>query len=225
MMKNATGILLMIALVAAAVWAGADDANDTAPKAAPKLDIEKDGPKATDGPPSHSRGRRGGRWREKNLTEEQEAEFLALLKKNRPFTYRMLQRLKENNLDRYRGMLYRQWLDWQQLQRMPEKVRKAHTAIQQGRRAMVKLIVQYRSADDDEARKKITSQIRSLAAEIFDAHLVMREYQVAELEDRIKELRKELKELRNSRDAQIEKNVTKLLRQRRGGGRHGGRDE
>lgn len=216
-MKNATGILLIIVLAAAVVWAGGKDANDTAPAAAPKLDIEKDGPKASDGPPHRSRGRR---WRHKNLTDEQEADFLAVLKKNRPFTYRMLQRLKEHNLDRYRGMLYRHWLDWQQLQRMPEKVQKAYTAIQQGRRAMVKLIVQYRSADDDEARKKVTSQIRSLAAEIFDAHLVMREYKVAELEDRIKELRKELKELRRNRDDEIEKNVRKLLRRR---GRREGR--
>ncbi|MFP4139896.1 MAG: hypothetical protein ACOCZU_02390 [Planctomycetota bacterium] len=223
-MKNATGILLIIVLAAAVVWAGGRDANDTAPADAPKLDIEKDGPKATGGPPPPRAMRR--RWRHKNLTDEQEAEFLAALKKNRPFTYRMLQRLKEHNLDRYRGTLYRHWLDWQQLQRMPEKVRKAYTAIQQGRRAMVKLIVQYRSADDDEARKKITSQIRSLAAEIFDAHLVMREYKVAELEDRIKELRKELKELRQNRDDEIEKNVQKLLRRRgRQEGRGRGSDE
>jgi polyhydroxyalkanoate synthesis regulator phasin len=210
-MKTCTAILLVLAIGVLAVWATGDEPNAPAKEGGSGADVRRGGP---GGSPRgrHGRGGRRGRRQHKALTEEQEAEFLEVIKKKRPFAYRMLMRLKEHNPDRYRGVLYRHWLDWQQLQRMPEKVRKAHETIQQGRRAMVKLIMQYRSAETDDAREKITSQIRTLAAEIFDAHLVMREYKVTELENRIKELRKELKELRRNRDDEIEKNVRKLLR-------------
>jgi hypothetical protein len=217
-MKTFIGILLVLAAVSAAVWAGGDEPN-AATSQKDKRGSAGANRSEEPSPRRHGRGGRRGHRRAKALTEEQEKEFLAVLKENRPFVYRTLQRLKKHNEDRYRGVLYRHWLDWQQLQRMPKEVQQAHTTIEQGRRAMVKLMVQYRRADNDQARKKLTSQIRSLAADIYDAHLKMREYKITELETRIKQLRAELKDRRENRDQQIEKNVRRLLH------RHGRRKE
>ncbi|MFP4054128.1 MAG: hypothetical protein ACLFV7_09720 [Phycisphaerae bacterium] len=161
------------------------------------------------------RGHRGGRRRHyRGLTEEQEKEFLAEIKEKRPFGYRMLMNLKERNSRRYRMVLYQHWLEWQRFQRMPEKVQEAMEDIQDGRKTLVELIALYRRTEDEEEKAKLKSRIRSAVVKIFDADLVVRDHKLSELEERIKQLKKDLAERKENRDDEIDSKVQNLLRLR-----------
>jgi hypothetical protein len=159
--------------------------------------------------------RHGGRRRHyRGLTEQQEKEFLAEIKDKRPFGYRMLTKLKERNSRRYRAVLYQHWLEWQRFKRMPEKVQEALEDIQEGRKTLVELIGLYNRTKDEDARAKLKSRIRTAVVKVFDADLVVRAHKLSELEERIKQLKKDLAERQENRDDEIDSKVKKLLRLR-----------
>ncbi len=153
------------------------------------------------------RPRRG----EKFLDEEQEKAFLQELKDTDSRAYEWLVKLKERNPRRYRWALYARWVDHQRTKRMPEKVQQAHQTLRSGKRVIAGLIGQYRSATDEDVRSELKTKIEAAVEKVFDADLVMRSYQLEQLEERLKDLKEEIVSLKENRQQQIDKHVERLL--------------
>jgi len=209
---NRKAIVMMIAAMIAAVssteWArdgGPDAEHGRGPRRTKDSSAETRPDEEKPRPP------RGG-WRGgPRLTEEQEEELLAAIKKWMPERHARLAALKESNPGRYAAYLAGVWRWYQGFKQMPEDVQKATIARQNAQVRIGVLLERARETESEGERDRLRQQIAKQVAVMFDAEQVEREYRLSRLEQRIQDLRKELKHRSEQREKIIAQRVQQLL--------------
>jgi len=169
------------------------------------------------------RGRRGPKnAKPVELTEKQEAELLAAIKKRRPEYYEELMRLKEETPQRYRWAIARVWRLHQRWQYLPQEAREAAATHHDLRVKAAQMIYQWQQAKDPEKKARLKKELHNVLAEQFDAQQTLREYQLVEFEKRIKHIRQELQARAKDRDKIIAERLEELLSQQAEGPKHKG---
>lgn len=148
------------------------------------------------------------RWR---LGEQQKQQTLEFLKDHLPEHHASVTRLQKDNPSGHQRALRRWYWSMRSWQRMREDAQKAY--VQKTRASLqAKLLARQVRSAEPEARKALLAKLRTQAATIFDADLVLRRYQLDQLEERIRTLRTDLAERGTSRDKLITERVEKYLK-------------
>lgn len=145
------------------------------------------------------------------LTEQQETELLAVLKDNLPEDYERLMKLKESNPRAYRWALAAAWRRYLSVKSYPPEIQQAIRTQQTARLKSWKLSRRYRDAKDESDKQALRSELLKVMGQEFDAEQKVREYRLAQLAERIKQLRADLKERSERRDEVIGENLKRLL--------------
>ena len=145
------------------------------------------------------------------LTEKQENELMAALKKNRPELYKRLTRLRKRNKWAYRKSLRRAWPMYEKWKDLPKELRKNASQRHKARLHIWKLVRKIRRARDKNEKTKLVKQLRKTIAEQFEIELNIQEERLARLEEQIKRVRAELKEQAKHKKHIINERIDRLL--------------
>ncbi|MBS3734849.1 MAG: hypothetical protein KGY99_07965 [Phycisphaerae bacterium] len=186
-----------------------------------------DGPAAgaDDEPPR--RRNSDGRSGPPRLTDEQEAELLAFLKRHRPDRHAALLTLKDEHPRMYYRWLRRIQRLYEEVQDRPEDVRQATLRLWDYRVQIGKRLRDLRDAEGDR-RKELTDALHELVAARFDDEQTVRRYRLDKLADHLERLREKWQNRQERRDAVIAERVEALIEhgpepRRRPGPPHGHR--
>ncbi len=141
------------------------------------------------------------------LTEQQEKETLAFLREHFPDYYRKVIKLKKENPQSYYRMLRSRWWFLRSLKQKPERVREAYIEQYKSTTHIWRIVRKYRNAKGAEAKKKLEASLQEEVTKLFDAEQIIREYRLAQLEERLKQLREEHRRRARDRDKIIPERV------------------
>lgn len=144
------------------------------------------------------------------LTDEQQAEVLAFLKKHRARHYERLMELRRGSPVRYQKALRMIYWRIRPAINLPEDAQRCHFALWEATMRIRRLVRELRRGDPagkDELIEKLTQAV----AKRFDADRRIREFRLARLEERIRQLREQLKQQAERRDELIRRQVNKIL--------------
>jgi len=150
----------------------------------------------------------------RDVTDQEVIDILAYVDKNLPWLRPDLDRMKQNEADRFRQVCRHLRFEIEQLKdlekRDPEGFRKAIEERQLRARA-TDLAVRARAATDDKEKAALTDQLRAAIGKLFDAELATREAQIRQNEKRLDDLRNDLKKRAANRDEIINTRLTDIL--------------
>ena len=154
--------------------------------------------------------------RARDLTLEQEAQVIAVLKDINPeLAQRVTEALEHDRADA-RRMLARVWnrtRDLIELRAHNPDLYRLKAADSRHRFEVFRLVQQIRRArraEDTEAVKRLLGELRTTLQSHFQVRQELREYELAQLEQRIQKLRAELADHRRNKDELIEQALTRI---------------
>ena len=145
------------------------------------------------------------------LTEQQEAELLAVLQQQKPEEAAELKKLKDENPAVYHMAMSAAWRAYQVLKGMPEDIKKYHEQQIDSRVRAWRVSREYLAAKDGPDKDKLRARLVELLGAEFDAQQAISEYRLTQLDEQLKRLRAELKERQDRRDQVIAQNLQDLL--------------
>ncbi|HUT61179.1 MAG TPA: hypothetical protein VNA25_25300 [Phycisphaerae bacterium] len=146
-----------------------------------------------------------------HLTPSQEKELLGVLKEKRPEDHDWLMRLKDRNPRAYRWALSTAWRTYQNWKNFPSEIQEAIRVQQTAKLKSWRLCRQYRGGKDESVKQALHSELLEVLGQEFDADQKIREFQLKQLEERIKLVREELKTRAEHRDEVVKENLERLL--------------
>jgi len=167
------------------------------------------------GPGGEEAQRPGGRPRSWNdLPEPERKQVERFMEEHFPRLYVEMQRLKDRDDVRYARRMTRIAPQMRKImetmrtdpQRGTQMIRERQTEFE-----ILQTIADFRSAKDDEARRKTREHLEELVGKAFDFRNERRKMDIRELEARLSELQSRLSETEKMRSALIRERVSKLL--------------
>lgn len=147
-----------------------------------------------------------------NLTQAQEDELLAFLKKMDAEEYGKLMQLREINPPTYHSNV-RSWYLWMvNIKRYPESIQKAYVVQQESWTHIYRFINELGVTTDDSQRKAITEQLRGAVAQLFDAQMTVQGERLEQLEQQLSQLKADYEANKANRDKKIDEMLKSFTR-------------
>jgi len=168
----------------------------------------------SEGPPH------AGRPSRQPLTEEQKAELLKFSQDHLPHRYEDFVKLSETKPRVYQFVMMRMWDWYQQWKVMSAEAQEASITEHDLRMEAFMVLRRWRETEDPDEKAQLKAELRDALGRHFDAEQRLREIQLAELEERIEQVRQELQQRAEDRDAIVTDHMERMLQFRP---RHRGR--
>ncbi len=201
---------LTVMLLCGAVVA-ADPPADPPAEQGQTVDQPADAPQ----PDGHGQHSRRARRTARQLTDEQEAELLEFFQEHMANRYEVFVKLAEDNPRLYRFIMARMWAWYQQWKDMSPEAQEASIAEHDLRMEAFMVLRQWRKEKDPEEKKRLKAQLRETLEQHFDAEQRLQEVQLAELEQRIEQVRQEIQQRAEDRDSIVTEHMERMLQYRR----------
>jgi hypothetical protein len=166
-----------------------------------------------DGPGRGSEGRHGrhGRGSEVDITDEQEQELLAALKRHDSRWHERLLRVKAEHPRRYRFFLARAWDWYEKIRNMPADLQETLKQIREDRLTSWQLVQRYRAAETSDQRQRARKQLAETIGRLLDAEQKLTAYRIAKLEEQIAQIKARMQAQASRREELIEERIEQLL--------------
>jgi len=180
----------------------ADQPADSPPRHPPRL---PDQTHLGEGPPH------AGRPSRQPLTEEQEAELLKFVQEHLPSQYEDFVKLSETKPRNYQFVMARMWAWYEQWKVMSPEAQEASITEHNLRMEAFMVLRRCRETEDPDKKAQLKAELREAMGKHFDAEQRLREIQLAELEERIEQVRQELQQRAEDRDAIVTEHMERML--------------
>jgi len=162
-----------------------------------------------EGPEGPAERMRSGREEERGPeARDQIRGAMRWLKQNHPEAFEKLNRLREENPQKFRAEM-REWLKKYAQENNPEQYQR-FKEMREHEQKMHALARQYRAEDEPEKKKELKEQIRAALTEEFEHRQEIRGKELEQLETRLNEYRKTLKQREKNKEQLIDIEVKRL---------------
>jgi len=213
---------LAVALLCCAVATGdpppADGQGEQAPPAEQPAEQEPQRPPRQPRQTRLSEGRPHGHVSREPLTDQQETELLEFIKERLPQRYEGFVEFSEAKSRYYQFTMRRMWAWYEQWKLMSPQAQEASITEHDLRIEAFMVLRRFRETEDPDEREKIKAELLKALEDHFDAEQSLREVQLAELEERIEQVRQEIQQRAEDRDAIVAEQMERMLTF---GSRHG----
>ncbi len=158
------------------------------------------------------RDRAPGRGR--TLTDEQEAELLEFLHEHMASRYEAIVGMSEENPERYARVMPRMWRWYQQWKDMSPEAQEASIVEHDRRIETFMILRRWRDAESPEEKEQLKAELQEALERHFDAEQALREVQLAELEQRLEQVRQEVQQRADDRDTIVAEHMQRILQYR-----------
>jgi len=149
------------------------------------------------------------------LTEEQETELLEFLKERRPSRYEEIIKLSNEDPRRYRFVTAHMWQWYQQWKHMSSEAQDAAIVEHDLRVETYLALSRWHDETDPQQKEKLKGELRTTLERHFEAEQKLRQVQLAELEQRIEDVRQEIQQREQDRTKIVDERLNRMLRPRR----------
>lgn len=211
MLLSCLAVMLLCCVATVAVPPDNDAPTDRPADAPPRHHGGRERPSDASEHAEH-RGRARGMGRA--LTDEQEAKLLEFLQEHMASRYEAIVGMSEENPERYARVMPRMWRWYQQWKDMSPEAQEA-SLVEHDRRVETFMILRrWRDAASPEEKEQVKAELQEALERHFDAEQALREVQLAELEQRLEQVRQEVQQRADDRDAIVAGHMQRMLQYR-----------
>ncbi len=155
---------------------------------------------------------RHGRRRRFSISEKEEAELLAALKKHRPEYYERLTEAREDKPFFYRMAIRRMWRWYQRWKTLPDELKDVEIRLQDAKISAWRLAKKIEQSGDEDEKAELKKQLKEILRKHFEAEMAMNEYHIRQLEERLEGLREHLESQKKQQDEIIKDRMQRVIR-------------